>query len=186
MDRRSALLSLATMFGAQLLPPIRIAIAAGLDTVNMSGASLLADQERLDTDALAETIIPETDTPGAREAGVGDFIEFMLQEWYPAEDRERFVDGLASLHEYCNAQFGTRFAALDVAQQIDVVSTLMEGRSENFADGGKAFFEHAKQLTVFGYYTSEIGMTVERRYLPLPGRYDGAYPYEEVGTLFTS
>ena len=53
-------------------------------------------------------------------------------------------------------------------------------------DGGKTFFEHIKQLTLAGYYTSEIGMTVERVYLPVPGRFDGAYPYDQVGTLFTS
>ena len=49
-----------------------------------------------------------------------------------------------------------------------------------------AFFETVKQLTVTGYYTSEIGMTVERVYLPIPGRYDGAYSYAEVGRLFSA
>lgn len=186
MDRREALLSIAAMFGAQLLTPIRTAIANGLDPVKMSGASLLQDAQRKDTESLAETIIPQTDTPGAREAGVGEFIEFMLQEWYPAEDCERFIDGLASLHEHCSDRFEKRFAALDAEQQIPVVTALMEGRVGNFVDGGTEFFEHAKQLTMFGYYTSDIGMTVERHYLPMPGRYDGAYPYEEVGTLFTS
>ena len=186
MDRRQALLGIAAMFGSQLLPPIRAAIASGLDPVNMSGATLLDDARRLDTAALAETIIPETDTPGAREAGVGDFIEFMLQEWFPAEDRDRFVDGLDNLHAYCSAEFGASFGALETEQQISTVTALMEGRASQFDDGGQDFFEHAKQLTMFGYYTSEIGMTVERRYLPMPGRYDGAYPYADVGTLFTS
>jgi gluconate 2-dehydrogenase gamma chain len=186
MDRRSVLVSLATMFGASLVAPIREAIANGLDAVNMTGASLPGEAQRLDTEALAETIIPETDTPGARAASVGEFIEFMLQEWYPAEDRDRFVADLAGLGEYCDTQFGRRFSALRTEQQIEVVTTLMNGKAANFKDGGAAFFEHAKQLTVFGYYTSEIGMTVERRYLPMPGRYDGDYPYEKVGTLFTA
>ena len=174
------------MFGVQLLAPIRVAIAEGLDPVNMSGASLFDDDARRDTVALAETIIPATDTPGAREAGVGDFIEFMLQEWYPAEERDRFVTGLASLAEHCGSAFGARFDDLGTERQIAVVNAMMEGKVATFEDGGATFFEHAKQLTVFGYYTSEIGMTVERRYLPVPGRYDGAYPYEKVGTLFTS
>ncbi len=186
MDRRQALLGIAAMFGTQLLPPIRAAIAGGLDPVKMSGASLFEDSRRLDTAALAETIIPETDTPGAREAGVGEFIEFMLQEWFPAEDRDRFLEGLDKLDEHCRSEHGSSFAALDTEQQIAVVTALMEGTAQSFGDGGQDFFEHAKQLTMFGYYTSEIGMTVERRYLPLPGRYDGAYPYADVGTLFTS
>ena len=66
------------------------------------------------------------------------------------------------------------------------MTALMNGEVDGFANGGTTFFEHVKQLTVFGYYTSEIGMTIERHYLPMPGHYDGAYPYERVGTLFTS
>jgi len=174
------------MFGSQLLPAIRQAIAAGLDPVSMSGAALFADNVRDDIAALAEAIIPETDTPGAREAGVADFIEYMLQEFYPADDRHRFEAGAESLAAMCNAEYGRRFAALPADKQFAVVQTLHDGTAQSFDDGGKAFFEHAKQLTVFGYYTSEIGMTVERRYLPVPGRYDGAYPYENVRTLFTS
>ncbi len=186
MDRRQALLGIAAMFGTQLLPPIRVAIANGLDPVDMSGATLFDDARRLDIAALAETIIPETDTPGAREAGVGEFIEFMLQEWFPDEDRDRFVDGMERLNDHCRTELDRRFAELDSEEQIAVVSALMEGNAGTFDDGGEDFFEHAKQLTLFGYYTSEIGMTVERRYLPVPGRYDGAYPYADVGTLFTS
>ncbi len=186
MDRRQALLGIAAMFGSQLLPPIRMAIANGLDPVEMTGASLFEEARRADVAALAETIIPETDTPGAREAGVGEFIEFMLQEWFSAEDRDRFVAGLEQLHDHCSAEHGSSFAELDTEQQIAVVTALMEGEVQRFDDGGQDFFEHAKQLTMFGYYTSEIGMTVERRYLPLPGRYDGANPYADVGTLFTS
>ena len=87
---------------------------------------------------------------------------------------------------WCADEYGKRFAQLDPHERHRVVATLQEGGSATFDDGGKAFFEHAKQLTVFGYYTSEIGMTIERRYLPVPGRFDGAYPYAEVGTLFTS
>jgi gluconate 2-dehydrogenase gamma chain len=186
MDRRKVLRGLALMFGAELLLPIRAAIAQGLDSVKLTGASLFGGGLREDTAALVETIIPETDTPGAKEAGVADFIEFMLQEWYPAEDRERFLGGLANLREYCMQQYQQRFSALEQEDQVWVIAALQDGQAGNFEDGGQEFFTHVKQLTIFGYYTSEIGMTVERRYLPVPGRYDGAYPYDEVRTLFTS
>lgn len=186
MDRREVMRGLALMFGAELLLPIRGAIAQGIDSVKLTGASLFGDGLREDTAALVETIIPETDTPGAKEAGVADFIEFMLQEWYPARDRERFLAGMASLREYCLQQYQQGFATLDQDNQVRVVTALHDGQAGRFEDGGKEFFTHVKQLTIFGYYTSEIGMTVERRYLPVPGRYDGAYPYDKVRTLFTS
>lgn len=186
MDRREVIQGLVAMFGAELLLPIRQAVAGGMDPVDLAGASLFDDLLRADTAALAETIIPETDTPGAREAGVATFIEFMLEFWYPRDERDCFLDGMARLRRYCDAAYGRAFSRLGGNDQVTVVTALMEGVNPEFADGGRAFFEHAKQLTVFGYYTSEIGMTVERRYLPVPGRYDGAYPYEKVGTLFTS
>lgn len=186
MDRREVMRGLAVMFGAELLLPIRAAIAQGIDPVQLSGASLFPASLRQETAALTETIIPETDTPGAKKAGVADFIEFMLQEWYPAEDRELFLEGMSKLRDHCNLQFNKRYSELTQDDQVKVVTDLQNGSIEQFDDGGSVFFNHVKQLTIFGYYTSEIGMTVERRYLPVPGDYDGAYPYDKVRTLFTS
>jgi hypothetical protein len=186
MDRREAMRGLAIMFGAELLLPIRAAVAQGIDPVDLSGASLFPGDMREQTAAFAETIIPETDTPGAREAGVADFIEFMLQEWYPDEDRERFMDGMAGLQSFCRERHQQTFSELNGEDQFNIVAALRDGQAAGFEDGGQAFFNHMKQLTIFGYYTSEIGMTVERSYLPVPGKYDGAYPYENVRTLFTS
>jgi hypothetical protein len=177
---------LVAMFGAELLLPIQEAVAAGMNPVKLTGASLFTGSMREETAALAETIVPATDTPGARDAGVAEFVEFMLEFWYPPADRDRFLDGMARLGRFCDAEYRNPFSRLGANEQIAVVTGLMEGANPEFEDGGRMFFEHAKQLTVFGYYTSEIGMTVERRYLPVPGRYDGAYPYEKVGTLFTS
>lgn len=185
MDRRQAMLGLAAMFGAELIVPLRRAIAAGIDPVEMTGVMIFSDDMRSDVVALAETIIPTTDTPGARDAGVGDFIEFMLGEFYPKADRERFVAGMQALAAHCASERGNAFSALSTDEQVVVVGMLAEGNAEEFDDGGHGLFEHAKQLTIFGYYTSEVGMTVERHYLPWPGRFDGAYPYEKVGTLFT-
>jgi hypothetical protein len=168
MDRRNVLLGLASMFGAELLAPIRLALANGMDPVKMSGAALFDAAQRGNTAALAETIIPATDTPGAREAGVADFIEYMLQEWYPDEDRERFIRGLATLQAQCDAMHGETFSKLSPDRQIEVVTALMNGAAGPFDDGGKQFFEHAKQLTLFGYYSSEIGMTLEREKVKTP------------------
>jgi gluconate 2-dehydrogenase gamma chain len=186
VDRREVMRGLAVMFGAELLLPIRAAMAQGLDPVRLTGAALFTDSLREDTVALVETIIPKTETPGAGEAGVAEFVEFMLQEWYPTDDRKRFLDGMTILSEHCGQRFNMAFSSLDQKDQVEVVAALQDGMVDKFEDGGRTFFSHIKQLTIFGYYTSEIGMTVERRYLPVPGDYDGSYPYEKVRTLFTS
>ena len=57
---------------------------------------------------------------------------------------------------------------------------------EDKLPGGREFFDKFRQLVLTGYFTSEIGITKERKYLPVPGRYDGAYPYSEVNRVFSS
>ena len=57
---------------------------------------------------------------------------------------------------------------------------------EDKIPGGKDFFEKFRQLVITGYFTSEVGITQEREYLPVPGRYDGAYPYSKVNKVFSS
>jgi len=186
VNRRKVMQGLVAMFGAELLLPIRNAIANGMDPVKLTGGTLFPDALREETAALAETIIPTTDTPGARDAGVAQFIEFMLQEWYPPEDKDRYMANMATLDSYCMAQHRRHYSELAEKDQVRIVTAMQDGQLDSFDDGGADLFDHAKQLTVFGYYTSKIGMTIERRYLPVPGRYDGAYPYDKVRTLFTS
>lgn len=186
MNRREVVKGLALMLGAELVPPLRMAVANGLDPVSLEGASLFTGSVRADMAALAEVIIPATDTPGAAEAGVARFIEFMLQTWYPESFRQPFLEQAEALRADCLARNGMPYSELPDRDRQAIMQRLHDGTHSALQDGGKDFFNHLKQLTLFGYYTSEIGMTVERRYLPVPGRYDGAYPYAEVQTLFTS
>ena len=84
-------------------------------------------------------------------------------------------------HRGCS--YGAPFAGLQPEQQDAIVSLAQQRQLDG---AGDTFFDTIKQLTITGYYTSEIGMTVEQVYLPVPGRYDGAYPYAEVGRLFSN
>ncbi len=160
---------------------------ADVDPVNFTGGSkLFSETERAAVAALSEIIMPTTDTPGAIAAGVPDYIEFMLSEWYDEDERTRFLIGIRQVAAYAQARENKAFSELDESTQNEIVQRMQDGHMPLMQDGGNAFFEHIKQLTLAGYYTSEIGMTVERIYLPVPGRFDGFYPYEQVGTLFTS
>ena len=94
-----------------------------------------------------------------------------------------FLRDLQAADAYANQRYGAPFAGLEPEQQ-DAIISLAEQRQLDGA--GDSFFDTIKQLTLTGYYTSEIGMTVEQVYLPVPGRYDGAYPYAEVGRLFSN
>ncbi|MGH9324892.1 MAG: gluconate 2-dehydrogenase subunit 3 family protein [Vicinamibacteria bacterium] len=99
---------------------------------------------------LAERIIPETDTPGARGALVHQYVDWALSEG-DAATRESFRKGLRSLDSTCDTLFGKPFVDLEAARQDKVLSGLE----------GDAFFREAKRLTVDGYYRSEVGMKQE-------------------------
>lgn len=144
---------------------------------------------------IAEFILPETDTPGARAARVHEFIDLMLAERFDRADRDRFLAGLADVDARAKARGAGDFLHAPVAQQLEVLTTLDdELAQERDADRagvkwrGRAaapdtsFFQRMKWLTLLGYYTSEIGFTQELRAQIIPGRYDGCAPLEPRGT----
>src|SRR4029077_20256972 len=130
------------------------------------GATLAPPPDRAELVAtIAEQILPQTDTPGARAVGVHRFIDELLAESYPAGDRERFVAGLGDL--------GRAFQA----STPDPQRALLERLDREAAP----FFRTFKDLTLVGYYQSEIGATRELHHVPVPGRYDGCVPPGQVG-----
>jgi hypothetical protein len=143
---------------------------------------LTSDQRSL-VAAISERIIPTTDTPGAIAAGVPAYIEMMLADWYEPTDRNEFMTGLGVLEGHARVQFNRPFAGLAPEEQDLVLTQAMTGRISGLAGN---FFEHCRQLTVMGYYTSEVGCKQERVYLPVPGHYDGKYPYAQVRRVFSS
>jgi len=117
---------------------------------------------------LADVIIPTTTTPGAKAAGVEKFIIRMLRDCHSKQDHDSFYAGLAKLEGECNAKFGKLFAQLLPEQKVDFMKA--------FASANKPFFLKLKQLTVTGYFNSEIGATQALAYLPIPGRFEGSVP----------
>lgn len=186
MDRRTALKSLGLMFGTSLIPPLKAAIDNDFDPIMLTGADIFTANQRADIEALSEIILPETDTPGASEAQVLNYIESMLQEWYSLEHRKTFMDGLEYFQNQCFLLSKKHFNELKKELQLDLIVSLNTGIDRPNYNDYANFFEEMRQLTITGYYTSEIGMTIERHYLPIPGKYDGAYPYNKIKTLFTS
>jgi Gluconate 2-dehydrogenase subunit 3 len=133
---------------------------------------------------LADHIIPATDTPGARAVGVERFVDTLLTDHYPAAERDRFLAGLADVDTRTRAQHGKAFVECAADQQLALVTALDE---EAYPSAGPAaapptgwFFHRMKELTVVGYYTSQIGATQELHVSPF-GAYRGDIPYTSVG-----
>jgi hypothetical protein len=184
IDRRDALAGMAAMFGTALFAPIGRAAAAEIPSTGgrVPDASPFTAEQRLLVTALSERVMPTTDTPGAIAAGVPAFIEQMLAEWGLPDERAPILAGLDAIEVRSRADYRVPAHAATDAQQDALLTLAMAGQ----LPGGSEFFEYFRQLVLTGYFTSEIGITQEREYLPVPGRYDGAFPYTPGSKVFSS
>lgn len=131
-------------------------------------------------DAVAETIIPRTDTPGAMDAEVGRFMQVFVTDCYTEAEQAVFHAGLPALQRRSRAQYGGDFSSLNAEQRLALINELDREAQQQLASGGEPhYFTMIKQLTLFGFFTSEVGGTQVLRHVAIPGRYDGCAPYEE-------
>lgn len=110
--------------------------------------------------ALTELIIPATDTPGAREAGVNRFVDFVLEQAPPA-DRGAFFRGLAWMDTRSKTLFGKDLVSASPAEQTALLTRVSREKPEAADQPGAAFFRVLKSMTISGYYTTEIGLRQE-------------------------
>jgi hypothetical protein len=142
-------------------------LTAGLmGQVLNTGASIPVGAEQVKLLAeVADVIIPTTDTPGAKAAGVEQFIVRVMRDCYVREEQEQFYAGLVKLDADSRTAHGKGFAELDGAQKSEMLTVATKK--------DRPFFRLMKQLTVAGYFTSEIGATKALEYVPIPGRFEG-------------
>lgn len=132
---------------------------------------------------LAETIIPATDTPGAKDAKVEDFIIKMILEDEPSKTQNRFLSGLRDLQSYSKKRYGKPFqncssldkiTILDYYENKDFKSEILKKIEEKLF--GESFFSTLKHLTVIGFCTSKIGATEALAYDYIPINYQACIP----------
>ena len=186
LDRRSVLRRLSAALGGVVAAPLASGLLAGCRTpprdelATYAYATLDAPQQDL-LAALVDEILPATDTPGAAEAGVPQFIDKMLTDWYEPDERAAFLDGLASVD--ASAEGGS-FVALAPDARTALATALDAAAYEPQPDDapeGTPFFRRLKELTLSGYYTSEVGATEELQWIAAPGRFDADIPLSDVG-----
>jgi gluconate 2-dehydrogenase gamma chain len=165
VDRRTfiARLALATALPAAFR--LRDGDAAALERAapGVDGpyeAGLTADERRF-VDALAEGILPETDTPGARAAKVPEFIAMLFDEWMLVDEQRAFRAGLAALEAECTQLKGRAFADCTPVEQLALLEQWDEAASQAPPGPQAPFFRRFKSLVVTAYYTSEVGQVDE-------------------------
>ncbi len=183
ITRREAILRVSSMLGGVALvgQSAMLAGCAAQPTGATASNSLFIQSDITLLDEIAETILPETSTPGAKAAGVGPFMAMMVTDTYYENDQQTFRDGLNSLQALCLRSYGAHFQIVTAVQRLTLVERLyaeqhlhMQTREE----GAPAhYFRMLKELTLLGYFTSEIGYKQAMRYAETPGRFDPCAPY---------
>lgn len=183
MNRREALRRAALMLGVTAISPtilsgvLHAQAATGANAGAKPRTSVLTAAQLATTAALAERIMPRTDTPGAIDVGVPAFIDLMLADYVTADERRGFLAGLADVEARSNARHQRPFTALSPEQQDALI------REVATASKDKGFFHQMRELAVVGYFTAEeVGKKVTH-YDPVPGRYDACVPISEVGNV---
>ncbi len=181
MDRREVLKRSAILLGGILSPLTFEILVSGCSSSSgtKSANGFTAVHEAILAE-LAEIIIPTTEIPGAKAAGVGPFIVMMVNECYPEHVRDEFLIGLNELENKTQQAYHTSFSEIGTEERIKLVeelrqSAIQDKKKKN--DLGR-FFKVARDLTILGYLTSEIGVTQLCAYIPVPGRYDGCTDFK--------
>ncbi len=180
MNRRKALFGLAFLSGSALAG---ITGFKWLQWHKEPDLAYLSSQKKL-LEALTETIIPTTDTPGAIEAGVADFILRMVAENMTPVAQNRFIEGLKVVDSYAIDACKKPYTQCNPKQQQAIMQQVEEqGRPLSGFAGkvqkklvGSSFFTVLKEYTCMGYCTSLVGATRGLAYAYVPGRFTGCMP----------
>ncbi|WP_312786286.1 gluconate 2-dehydrogenase subunit 3 family protein [Stenotrophomonas indicatrix] len=181
MDRRELLKMIVAATGAAMI---------GLPALGQAQApaawakTRFSDADVGTLDEIAETILPRTKTPGAKDTGAGAFMATFVSDCYTARQQATFRAGLADIDK----RAGGRFVSLAPQARTELLRALdaearkhaVEVTETGTAEAGERmphYFTMFKQLTIFGFFTSKVGATEVLRYVAVPGRYDGDLAY---------
>ena len=176
MDRREVLKLLASAAIIPALTPDAFSLFHNMHTelADAPGLKALNPHQDATVTTIAELIIPQTDTPGAKATRVNEFIDLILFDWYDDASTARFLAGLADVDRRSQKLFGKQFVDATTAQQTQLLQVLdneatvarkqqtaAETLSRQPAVAPMNFFGMMKKLTLLGYYTSQIGFEQE-------------------------
>ena len=178
MTRRAALKRAALFLGVALTPSLIANVLQAAATPGAKAVFLSPAQLDLVT-AIAERILPRTDTPGATDVGVPAFVDLMLGKYSTESERQVFTAGLDEVNAASLASHAQSFVKISAAQQDAILMKIAVASQKK----EKTFFHQIKELTVVGYFTSEIDGRTVLHNDPVPGRIQGCVPNSEVGNV---
>lgn len=207
MDRREALSRVALIFGGTIIGAE--AFLSGCKTTPKQEGLFTADQIPLLDEVGETILPATAASPGAKEAQIGQFMKVIVTDCYTPDDQRTFTDGIGKLNDAAKKKYNNSFMQLSPDQKHDFLVGLdkeSKDRDKELADRNAKmtdeerherklqqdagtykrdpkddphYFGMMKQLTLWGFFTSEPGATKALRYIAVPGRYEGCIPYKK-------
>jgi len=177
MKRRKALLLTTSIMGSTIIGSNLFLSGC---TPKVKDKKLFSDSDVFLLDEVGETILPETNrSPGAKAAKIGLFMVTIVSDCYDEKEQAIFKKGIDTLQRMANNTYSKGFLELDQRQRHELLVLLDNKTKLLTEDEPQHFFSMMKQLTIWGYFTSEPGATKALRYIPVPGDFKGCIPYNK-------
>lgn len=186
IDRKEAIKRAGLLLGGVVFAPNILGVLNGCTaTPGEWTPTLFSNEQARLVAALADVILPADDSPAASELGVPQFIETMVDEVYSEAQQREFLEGLDKFSDDYRADIQSEFTDGTDTDKYDF--TYHQNRLAVDEDPARnPFFLSFKELTLLGYYTTEVGASEVLRYQAVPGSYDGCIPFEDVGKTWAT
>jgi hypothetical protein len=168
MNRRDLIKQAALLLGGVLSAPTLSAMNRWEQTALFGESDFtLTDLQRKIVAEVAEMILPKTSTAGAKDAGVPAFIEMMLKDCYAKSEHLNFKEGVTALER-------DKFLEMNAATQTERLKKIEAETKEWMKSGSKGlpFWRLMKELTLLGYFTSEVGIKSSFEYVQIPSKFE--------------
>ncbi|MEO6538494.1 MAG: gluconate 2-dehydrogenase subunit 3 family protein [Ferruginibacter sp.] len=186
MERREAVQYISLLLGGTIIGGN--AFLTGCKT-NTGTKQNFSTEDVAYLDEIANTILPDTTTPGAKAAGVGPFITVMVNDCYEAKDQKVFHEGMDRINALSKKTYDNSFMKINDQQRHDLLVSLDKEQKDYMKNKKKEepshYFRMMKELTMLGYFTSEVGCTKARRYAETPGKFEACIPYTKGDKAFS-
>ncbi len=190
MNRRQLIKQIAVLTGSAVVGGEFF--LSGCKSKDTASVGSFTEKDIFFFDEVAETILPKTNTPGAKDAGVGKFMASYSTDCYDESQLKILKDGIEKLNQSSENKYKLSFMQATASQKQDLLTAIDTeakkynemNREQSNKDNPPHYFTLMKQLVLLGFFTSKPGVTQVLRYAPLPGRYEGCIDYKEGDTFW--
>jgi len=175
MERREAVIKISWILKSALLAPTILTVLQSCQeqVLNTRDLMVLNDEQDDLIKAIADTILPRTESPSASDVKVDIFMDLLLQDVFEDEVKQKFLQGLSQFDVDCQSVTGHRFVDLIESDKYTYLEKVDKEIMEQEYDDLVPFYYTFKHLTITIYFTTEQGVKQNLNYNPIPGSYIG-------------